>query len=89
MLAIVVEPLRVLLFAGAREAAGTPEAVLELEPGETPVSDVLRALRQRYPRLGPILASSRLVRNGEYLRGRSGSVRPGDELAIHPPYSGG
>lgn len=53
------------------------------------MAEVLRVLRQQYPRLGPILASSRLVRNGDFLHGRSGSVRPGDELAIHPPYSGG
>ncbi|HEV2450079.1 MAG TPA: MoaD/ThiS family protein [Thermoplasmata archaeon] len=85
----MVPPLRVLLFAGAREAAGTRELLLELGPGDTPVTEVLRVLQQRHPRLGPILASSRLVRNGEYLRGRSGSVRPGDEFAVHPPYSGG
>lgn len=85
----MVPPLRVLLFAGAREAAGSPVIQLELAPGETSVAEVLRVLRQQYPRLGPILASSRLVRNGDFLHGRSGSVRPGDELAIHPPYSGG
>jgi molybdopterin converting factor small subunit len=85
----VARSLTVLLFAGAREAVGTSELRLELAHDRTPVAEVLRTLRREYPRLIPILAVSRLVRNGEYLRGTAGAVGPGDELAIHPPYSGG
>jgi molybdopterin converting factor small subunit len=85
----VPRSLTVLLFAGAREAVGSSELRLELAREHTPIVDVLRILRQEHPRLTPILAASRLVRNGEYIRGTAGMVEPGDELAIHPPYSGG
>ncbi|MCI4334299.1 MAG: MoaD/ThiS family protein [Thermoplasmata archaeon] len=82
-------PLTVLLFAGAREAVGRGQVDLLLAGESEPVEDVLARLRATYPRLSPLLAVSRLVRNGEYLRGNRGRLRPGDELAIHPPYSGG
>jgi molybdopterin converting factor small subunit len=36
-----------------------------------------------------VLVISRFVRNGEYLPGPVGRLSGGDELAIHPPYSGG
>jgi molybdopterin converting factor small subunit len=85
----VARSLTVRLFAGAREAVGASELRLELPRERTPIAEVLRVLRREHPRLAPILAASRLVRNGEYLRGSSGTVEAGDELAIHPPYSGG
>lgn len=81
--------VRVLLFATAREAVGSPRADVTVPDEGGRVESVLAELVRAHPRLGPVLAASRLVRNGEYLRGRSGPVAPGDELAIHPPYSGG
>ena len=44
--------LRVRLFASFREAVGGSRAELELPPAAT-VGDLLAALRQAYPRLGP------------------------------------
>ncbi|MCI4346562.1 MAG: MoaD/ThiS family protein, partial [Thermoplasmata archaeon] len=80
---------RVLLFATAREALGRSELVLAVPVGGIPVGEFLRPLTERYPPLARILKASRLVRNGEYVRGNAVRVMPGDELAIHPPYSGG
>jgi molybdopterin converting factor small subunit len=85
-----VEPtVRVRLFATARLAAGTAELRRPVPAPGIDVRTLLGQLRREFPALGPVLRSARFVRNGELLRGRSGRLRPGDELAIHPPYSGG
>ncbi|MGI0140536.1 MAG: MoaD/ThiS family protein [Thermoplasmata archaeon] len=81
--------LRVLLFAGAREAVGASELAWEVPFAGATVREVLATLEQRYPKLGPICAHARFLVNSQYVRGTGGTVRPGDELAIHPPYSGG
>ena len=77
------------LFATAREAAGTDRIEWPPAPGGLEIAALLSELSVRYPQLRPVLAHSRLARNGTYLTRRSGRLRPGDELAIHPPYSGG
>ncbi len=81
--------VRIVLFASAREAVGA--AALERAVPERGVSveTLLRELAREYPPLAPILRASRFVRNGEYVVGRRGRVRRGDEFAIHPPYGGG
>lgn len=81
---------RVLLFATAREEVGRREIDLELPTGGMAVGAALEELVARYPGLKAVLATARLARNGRYLpRGRLGRLDEGDELAIHPPYSGG
>ncbi|MCI4319908.1 MAG: MoaD/ThiS family protein [Thermoplasmata archaeon] len=82
-------PIRLLFFASAREATGNRELDWPVASEGIPVRDLLRALEEQFPRLTPILPSSRFVRNGTYLRGSSSRIRPGDEFAVHPPYSGG
>jgi molybdopterin converting factor small subunit len=79
----------VRLFATAREAAGTGR--IEWPSGNRGISvgDLVRALTRECPALAPILKHARFARNGTYLLGRAGRLRPGDELAVHPPYSGG
>ncbi len=81
--------VRLLFFASAREAVGRPQLERPVGPDGLGIAELLRELTRTYPRLTPILAASRLVLNGRYLKGSSGTVRAGDELAIHPPYSGG
>jgi molybdopterin converting factor small subunit len=85
----VAAPVRILLFASAREAVGRSSLERAAPGSGGTVSDVLSELVREYPGLRPILAASRIVLNGEYLTERVERVRSGDEIAIHPPYSGG
>jgi molybdopterin converting factor small subunit len=74
-----------LLFAAAREAAGTGREEVD---GAT-VGEVLRAARARHGEtFAHVLASSRVWRNGEPTTDDE-PVGPGDELAVLPPVSGG
>ena len=74
-----------LLFAAAREAAGTGREEVD---GAT-VGEVLRAARSRHGEtFAQVLASSRVWRNGEPTTDDE-PVGPGDELAVLPPVSGG
>jgi molybdopterin synthase sulfur carrier subunit len=75
----------VRLFAAARQAAGTGHDRL---PGAT-VAAVLAEASARYgPEFDAVLATSRVWVNGE-AAGPGEVVRPGDELAVLPPVSGG
>ena len=74
-----------LLFAAAREAAGTGREQVE---GAT-VGDVLAAARARHGELfASVLASSRVWRNGEPTADDE-PLDPADEVAVLPPVSGG
>ena len=74
-----------LLFASAREAAGTATDVVE---GAT-VADVLAEARRRYgDRFGDVLTTCRVWVNGEMV-GLDTAVGPHDEVAVLPPVSGG
>lgn len=74
-----------LLFAAAREAAGTGREEVD---GAT-VGEVLRAARARHGEaFTQVLASSRVWRNGEPATDDE-PVGPGDEVAVLPPVSGG
>ena len=81
--------VRILLFAKAREAVGASSLDRSVPVRGSTVAAVLSGLVKEHPRLGPVLKVSRIVRNGEYLRGSRARVAPGDEIAVHPPYSGG
>jgi molybdopterin converting factor small subunit len=50
---------------------------------------LLDGLVRDFPRLKEVLRISRVVRNGRYVRAAGTRVKTGDEVAIHPPYSGG
>jgi molybdopterin converting factor small subunit len=81
--------VRVVFFATAREAVGASVVDREVPPRGSTLEAVLSGVVEEYPRLEPILKGSRFVRNGRYVRGTRTRVRPGDEIAVHPPYSGG
>jgi molybdopterin converting factor small subunit len=81
--------IRVLLFATAREAVGSAR-LDRAAPSEGVALDAfLDGLATDFPRLKPILRTSRIVRNGRYVQAGDTRLRAGDEVAIHPPYSGG
>ena len=74
-----------VLFAGAREAAGTGR---DLMPGDT-VADVLDQASRRYgPAFTEVLARCRVWVNGEPAVPTS-MVGANDEVAVLPPVSGG
>ena len=79
--------IRVLAFAGARDAIGHDSFELELEAPTT-----ARALRDRickaHERLAPYASSLRLAINGSYAEWND-LVHDGDEVAIIPPVAGG
>jgi molybdopterin converting factor subunit 1 len=77
----------VRLFAVARQRAGRPVVELDLPDGAT-VADLKAALAEAVPELAAILAAARFAVDSEYADDAS-PIRPGAELALIPPVSGG
>ncbi len=77
----------VAAFAGLRELLAGSAYELELPAGAC-VGDAWSALERRYPALGPLASSTRLVRNGR-LAAPADALSDGDELALLPPVGGG
>jgi molybdopterin converting factor small subunit len=80
---------RVLLFSTARTAVGTGRLDWPVPVEGTLVRELVKELALAHPRLGPILAHSRLFHDGEPVHRPDERVRDGEELAVHPPYGGG
>jgi molybdopterin synthase catalytic subunit len=78
---------RVLLFARARELAGSSAIAVTLPRGAT-VADVRRTLAVECPELAPWLPRCAIGVNGEYADD-STAIAPGAEIAVLPPVSGG
>ena len=77
--------VRLLLFAAAREAAGTRQVDLSAAT----VGDLLGQARERFgPGFGAVLDRSRVWVNGEPCD-PSTPLSEGDEVAVLPPVSGG
>jgi sulfur-carrier protein len=85
----VKSSVRVLFFATAREAVGSASVEREVPADGSTLEAVLSSVVDEHPRLELVLKGSRLVRNGRYVSSPQTRVRPGDEIAVHPPYSGG
>jgi molybdopterin converting factor small subunit len=79
----------VRLYATAREAAGTDTIRHETGPKGVVLRVLLNELSRDRTALARVLRHSRFARNGTYVAGLGTRVYPGDELAVHPPYSGG
>lgn len=79
--------VRVVPFARIREIVGTGELALVADDGAT-AGGVWDALAERFPVLAELRASTRLVRNGEFVDAAA-ALRDGDELGLLPPYGGG
>ncbi len=79
--------LTVRLFALYRERAGTKEFSLELPVGST-VADLTDAVRLRYPRLAPPDVKIVVAVNADYAEPED-PLKPGDDVCLIPPVSGG
>lgn len=80
--------VKLLLFAGCREAVGSKELEVELPESVSTVGEAFEVVLGRYPQLRGISKSVAIARNAEYVSGNS-PISDGDELAIIPPVSGG
>ena len=80
--------INVLFFAAARERAGTDEQSLTLADGAT-VSQALSAIVSAYPAVEPLLPYLRVAVDEVFESDLSRVLRPGAELALIPPVSGG
>jgi len=78
--------MRVLLFAGLAEAAGSRELDLELPTAPATVGDLEAAVRERVPALAR--AVFRVAVNRAYASPKQ-SLAARDEVALIPPVSGG
>lgn len=79
--------ITVRLFATLRQIAGWSSQPLELPEGAT-LREALTVLDTRYPQLTIGTRTYYAAINQEYAKGDQ-VLRPGDELAIFPPVSGG
>ena len=81
----------VKFFASVREAAGIGACEVQL-PEQSTVEDLLAVLRARFPPLNDALVGVGIALNKRYVS-RDGLAqqrrRPGDEVALLPPISGG
>ncbi|MBI4576561.1 MAG: molybdopterin converting factor subunit 1 [Planctomycetes bacterium] len=79
--------VRALYFASAREAAGLREEVLDLPEGADAAA-AAHAMGLAHPAMARVLPAARLAVNRRFAT--PGQVlRPGDEVAVIPPVSGG
>lgn len=82
--------VQVLLFARAREAAGTSSYVYESSQQTESAHAILQHAVKQHPALESVLKACVLALNQEYLEaGSDAQVKDGDELAVIPPLSGG
>ena len=79
--------VRVRLFASLRDAAGVPEASLELPPGAT-AENAWGRLVGDFPALAPRRASLAAAVNRRYAAFDT-ALQDGDEVVFIPPVSGG
>jgi molybdopterin converting factor subunit 1 len=79
--------LTVLLFAALRDSAGAEAVAVEM-PADGTVADLRRRLAVLHPALAPLLARSAVAVNHDFADDAL-ALRPGDEVAVIPPVSGG
>ena len=77
----------VSFYSYFKDLAGCPQAELSLEPGST-LGNLLDAVADRFPKLGPMKKSALLAVGLEY-QPRTYVLRAGDEVSLFPPVQGG
>ncbi len=79
--------VKVLYFAGARDAAGRQIELLDID-GQTTVEGILGQLVLLHPALRALTRSLRLSVNQEVAEAGT-RVKDGDEVGVLPPVAGG
>ncbi len=80
--------LEVLLFAAARDAAGSDSIRVEVsEPAQA--RDVIDAIGRQLPQLAGLLPSCRLAVDCAYVTNETPVTERCNEIALIPPVSGG
>ena len=79
--------LKILLFAGLKDALGVRAVELEI-PERSTVADLKNILIERYPRVTPWKESLKVAVNHEYAADGD-PVPDSAEVALIPPVSGG
>lgn len=80
-----MEPVRVRLFAAAREAAGVAHA----EVAARDVGELLDALVASFPDLAPVLTYCSVLVEGERTADRATVLGRDSVVDVLPPYAGG
>ncbi len=83
--------MKLLYFAWLRTKIGTAEESVDLPAGVSDVGGLIDWLRGRGPGYADALANLAVVKvavNQEYV-GLDHPVKPGDEVALFPPVTGG
>jgi molybdopterin converting factor subunit 1 len=80
--------VEVLFFASSRDAAGLKRTVLELPAVPATAAAVLDALVERFPGLQPMRSSLALA-VADAVVAWDHAIKPGDEVSVIPPLSGG
>ena len=79
--------VRVLFFGILKDLTGQDRDLLDLPEGAL-LADVVHHYQQRFPQLGQWTSSLAMAINQEYASPAS-ALKPGDEIAMLPPVSGG
>ena len=79
--------ISVRLFAGLRDMVGARSIRLDLPEGAT-IGDLRERVGQDYPAVRPFLTTLVCAVDEEYVPS-SHVLRPGDDVALIPPVSGG
>lgn len=79
--------IEVLMFAAAREAAGSEKILLEVAE-EATAGDLMRAIGVQLPGIAPLLPACRLAIDNQYVSADAG-LSSSCEIALIPPVSGG
>ena len=77
----------VRFFALYRERAGLNQLALELPQGAT-VGDLTQEIRRHFPNLAPPQVSIVVAVNADYAEPET-ALKPGDDVCLIPPVSGG
>jgi MoaE-MoaD fusion protein len=80
--------IEIRLFATLKDRAGQARVLLTLPQAEVTVAEMLAAVAAAYPALSPSLPTSLVAVNRQYATPET-PIRPGDEVALFPPVSGG
>jgi molybdopterin synthase sulfur carrier subunit len=80
--------VRVLYFAGLRDAVGVDEESLDLPPAVTTVAELCAHLAARHRAYGDRRAHVRVARNEAFARDDE-PLADGDVVALIPPVAGG